>query len=295
MSARSGGNMPIMSNALGRLGVGVNCIGAFGYPQQNSVFRNLDPKCLLYSFAEPGTSTAFEFNDGKIFLAQMGTLNILGWDKIKNIIGLDVIIDLYKECDLLCIVNWSEIDASTDIWRGLLQDVLPFTGSIKPIAFFDLSDCSKRSDEAITEALDLLKEFALYTNVILGLNKNEARRIYEVLYDSETNKDPGHPGDMIFKKLNVEVLLLHSSRDSVAISHESTFAGNSFFTNNPAISTGAGDNFNAGFCAARLLQLDLDSSLIFANAVAGAYIRTGISPRLQDVIDFLQKEKYLGK
>ena len=52
----------------------------------------------------------------------MGSLNTLGWDKIKNIIGIDTLINLYKESDLLCIVNWSEIDASSDIWKGILKD-----------------------------------------------------------------------------------------------------------------------------------------------------------------------------
>ena len=33
ISSRRGGNMPITANALGRLGIRVNCIGALGYPQ----------------------------------------------------------------------------------------------------------------------------------------------------------------------------------------------------------------------------------------------------------------------
>src|SRR4051812_34523665 len=32
LNTKLGGNMPITSNALGNLGVHVNCIGAFGYP-----------------------------------------------------------------------------------------------------------------------------------------------------------------------------------------------------------------------------------------------------------------------
>ncbi len=118
-----GGNMPIMANTLGMLGVQVNCVGALGFPQTHSVFKHLSSNCHVYSFADPGLATAFEFNDGKIIFSQMGTLNSLGWNTIKEIIGIETLINLYRQSDLVCVLNWSEIDTSSDIWRGLLQDV----------------------------------------------------------------------------------------------------------------------------------------------------------------------------
>ena len=288
-----GGNMPITANALGCLGMNVNCVGALGYPQTHTVFKNFPSNCRFYSFADPGTSTAFEFNDGKIMLAQMGSLNTLGWDKIKNIIGIDTLINLYRESDLLCIVNWSEIDASSDIWKGILKDV--FSQYAKPgkkqISFFDLSDCSKRTSALISEALLLLKEFGQYTKVALSLNKNETRYIYKVIYNKDPGDDLSFMGERIFQKLKIDILLLHSSKEAVAFNNEGRFACATFFINNPIISTGAGDNFNAGFCAAQLLKLDLESSVVFANSVAGFYVKTAISPQLADAINFLEETK----
>ena len=46
-SSKLGGNMPIMANALGRLGIAVNCIGALGYPQIHPVFKQLSSNCHL--------------------------------------------------------------------------------------------------------------------------------------------------------------------------------------------------------------------------------------------------------
>jgi len=196
----------------------VNCIGALGYPQMHPVFSKFSSNCRLYSFAEPGTSTAIEFNDGKIMLYQMGPQNNMGWDKIKEIIGIDTLVELYKESDLLCLVNWSEIDASADIWKGLLKDVLPklTIQREKKLALFDLSDCSKRSNEAIEEAFDLLEEFAQHTKLILSLNKNEAQWIYRVMYKN-SEKDLEELGIKIFDKLKPEILLLHSSKQTIAI------------------------------------------------------------------------------
>ena len=285
--------MPITANALGRLGMNVNCIGALGYPQTHIVFKNFPSNCRFYSFADPGTATALEFNDGKIMFAQMGSLNTLGWDEIKNIIGIDILINLYKESDLLCMVNWSEIDASSDIWKGIIKDVFPrYTKpGEKQVAFFDLSDCSKRSNESVSEALTLIKEFGKYTKVGLGLNKNEARYIYQLMHNKEPGEDLAFLGERIFEKLRIDILLLHSPKEAFVFNDKGEFTCKSFFVNNPIMSTGAGDNFNAGFRTAQLLKLDLESALIFANSVAGFYIKTGLSPQLADVIKFLEESK----
>ena len=287
-NSKLGGNMPIMANALGQLGVAVNCIGALGYPQIHPVFNNFSSTCHLYSFADPGTTTAFEFDDGKIMMAHMAELNSLGWDQLKTKIDIDTLLSLYKQSDLLCLLNWSEIDASTDIWKGLLKDVLPQYVHKDQIAFFDLSDCSKRTNESITEALHLLREFAKHTKVILSLNKNEAGIIYKTLFATKPEKDLSDTGRDIFEKAGIHTLVLHSAKEVAAFTGTETVLARSFFVSDPKISTGAGDNFNAGFCTAQLLKLDLESSTIFANAVSGYYVRTGTSAQLPAVIHFLE-------
>lgn len=289
ISSRPGGNMPITAKALGRLGLRVNCIGALGYPQIHPVFNNFSSNCRLYSFAEPGTSTAIEFKDGKIMLAQMGVQNTMSWDKIKEIIGIDTLAELYKESDLLCFVNWSEIDASADIWKGVLKDLYSKNTSLrkKQFTLFDLSDCSKRSNEEISEAVALLKEFAQHTNLLLSLNKNEAQLVYRALY-RKPGKGMKEIGIKIFEKLEPEILLLHSSKQSFAFNQEEIFQQKSFFIKDPQISTGAGDNFNAGFAAAQLLKLDPGQSLLFANIVAALYVKTGKTPELPDLVAYLE-------
>jgi hypothetical protein len=288
-----GGNMPIMGHALGTLGARVNCIGALGYPQINSVFNTMSSNCQLYTFAEPGTCTAFEFDDGKIMFAQMGDLNSFGWKNLKDTIGIDVLKKLYGSSDLLGIVNWSEIDVSSDIWRGLLTDVFPLSPAplTKPITFFDLADCSKRSVDAITEALNLIQTFARHTRVTLGLNKNETICIHKILFPGSTEKEIIDMGAAIFEKMDINLLLLHAPKYAMAIDREGTYHLDTFYISHPKLSTGAGDHFNAGFSAARLLNANVRSSLILANAVSAIYVKTGVSPRLKDVSNFLLAHK----
>lgn len=60
-----------------------------------------------------------------------------------------------------------------------------------------------------------------------------------------------------------------------------------FFCKEPTILTGGGDNFNAGYCFSRICDFDLFQSLVVANAVSGYYVRTGISPDVDKLIEFL--------
>jgi hypothetical protein len=52
--------------------------------------------------------------------------------------------------------------------------------------------------------------------------------------------------------------------------------------------TGGGDNFNAGYCFARLNGFDLFESLMVANAVSGYYVKFGNSPDVDNFIGFLR-------
>lgn len=290
INTKLGGNMPITSNALGNLGVHVNCIGAFGYPQVRPIFNTLSPNCNLYSFTEPGIATAYEFKDGKIIFGEAKALNTVGWNELKDIVGIENIIELFKESDLFCLLNWSEIDTSTNIWKGILNEVLPaYKKENKQTIFVDLSDCSKRSNEVILEMISLLQAFSKCTKVILSLNRNESRMIYKVLFNEDASNDFKTICTRLFEKLGIDMLVFHSSETSYVFTKNNCVAGESFFIKDPLFSTGAGDNFNAGFITAQLLELDAEDAITLANAVAAQYIQTGTSPGITNTISFLEK------
>lgn len=290
LQEKIGGNMPITSLALQKLGVNVTCIGALGYPAINPLFKELTTQCECYSLAEPGTATALEFDDGKIILSQMKQLNELNWDFIKTTIGIDKLISIYNESDAYAILNWSEIAAATNIWHGLVKDVLPHCSKKNNMAFFDLCDCSQRSSKDIKEMLSLLDAFSKHCKVILSLNKNESRRIYEVLFNEAYNGYLEDIGTHIQKALQLEILILHTAAFSIGFTKDNNYKADTFFIEQPILLTGAGDNFNAGFITASLLDLSLHHRLVFANAVASLYMRNGNSTQIQQVINFLTEQ-----
>jgi sugar/nucleoside kinase (ribokinase family) len=287
-TTKIGGNMPIMSNAMALLGTKVNCIGAFGYPHLHEQFKSLPPSCNLLSFAQPGTATALEFGDGKIMMADMAALHKTGWEEIKARIPLATMINLYASSDMFALLNWSEIDASSGIWKGIIKDVLIAYDSKTQFAFFDLSDCSKRTEESIQEMLALINDFAKRTRVILSLNRNEAGIVYKILSGKTGDFDISEQAAGIFDHMKIETVIIHTSKEVIAISGQGRFSLSTFFAAQPLLSTGAGDNFNAGFCTAMLLELDMESALIVANATSGYYVRNGKSGQLNDIVELLE-------
>ena len=178
---------------------------------------------------------------------------------------------------------------STDVWKGILQDVLPNL-ELSQSVFIDLSDCSQRSDESILEALYLIRQIARNRRVTLGLNRNEANRLYETLYKKKSKKELEPIGEKLFSKLDAHVLVIHSSAEAIALDSKGIHRSETFFIENPAILTGAGDNFNAGFCTGQLLDLDTSHSLILGHAVAADFIQKGTSPHLFDVSRLLYEQ-----
>jgi len=288
VSVKLGGNNPIMSNALGTLGASVNCIGALGQDYAHPVFKKLATVCNLYSFGDPGTATALEFQNGKMIFSQMGSLNEMGWEKVKEKIGIDILKSLYHSSDVFAILNWSEIETSTEIWKGMLKDVIqPDHGTDKSI-FFDLSDCSSRTESDIKEMLDLLNKFSSHASVTLGLNLNEAQTLNRFLNNEKADHSHSALAENIYKKLTIETLILHSAKEAVAINKNGIYSNQSYFIESPKISTGAGDNFNAGFIAAQLLHCDPGTCLLLGHAVSALYVQNGESPGIEKLIEFLE-------
>jgi hypothetical protein len=281
-----GGNVAIMANAIAQFGVKTNCIGAFGYPDIDPVFSGMHANSSLFSFANPGTTSALEFSDGKIMLAQMTDLNQATWELIKERIGLEQIIKIIDNSEMISLLNWSEVHHTNEIWEGLLQEVLPFINpKNRKKAFFDLSDCSKHSSRKIRKALELIQSFSSWCDVTLSLNKNEAALVHQSI-EPLTGDNLEVSGYRIFGFLNIDTLVIHTAARSMAWRNSDLYQSDAFAVENPEISTGAGDNFNAGFCIGQLLELETDQSLMLANLLAACYMRNGQSPGLSELEGF---------
>ena len=282
--------MVITGNALGNLGIRVECVGTFGYPGILPVFRTMSANCTLHTIADTITATALEFNNSKVIMFDPGPYNNLTWEGIKDIIGVEKIKEMLSGKQLISFVNWSEIENSSQIWEGVLDDILPGLeqGETKPFFFTDFSDCSRKSKSEIQYAIDLLGRFRKYFKVVISLNQNEAALVARALDLGENIPDEEFVRGLS-GACNTDILVVHRTNDALAYDGVKSEKCETFFCKEPMILTGGGDNFNAGFCFAMLNDFNLFQSLLVANAVAGSYVNTGLSPSVINLIEFLQK------
>jgi len=286
-----GGNGPIMANALAGFGLRVTYLGSLGYPQLHPIFADFSRRAEVHSIADAAHTDALEFDDGKVMLGKILSLNDINWANIQSRFGRDKFAAHLAGADLVGFVNWTMIPAMSAIWESVLTEICPALNGKRRAMFFDLADPEKRNPTDIRRALDLVLEYQKYFNVILGLNEKEACEIGEVL--GLNARDRSRDGlaalaAAIQKRLPIETIVVHPVAFALAASRGAVVIADGPFTPKPLITTGAGDHFNSGFCLGKLLGLENEFCLLTGVAASGHYVRTAKSPSVGDLANLLQ-------
>lgn len=288
-----GGNMAIYSNALGRLGVTMHCIGSFGNPI-GDVFSDMDPHCTCYGICEPGFCQALEFDDGKIMLASMEKLCQITWNRLETQIGQDALLQWTAQDHVIALLNWSELAGSTALFRTFYQKLLEQQPMDKhKYLFVDISDASRRQMADIQEVLPLFRQFSKRRAVVLSVNENECRLLGKAagIFCADLEEQ----ARQLREQAGVDYLVLHLMDRAMAFTSAGTAIRPGYYVERPLFSTGGGDNFNAGFTFGLLSGLSVEDCLSLGNAVSGYYVRQGESPDLEQVIQFLDSQQKEGR
>src|SRR5688572_3604607 len=287
-----GGNGPIMANALASIGMDVTYIGNLGYPTIHPVFEDFAKKAKVISIADPGHTDALEFDDGKLMFGKHESLGDINWDNLVSRVGREQLKHLMSGAQLIGMVNWTMLPHMSRIWAKLLDEVIPNSERHSRKLFIDLADPEKRTAADIMEALKLLSRFQDQVDVILGLNLKESLEIADVLgLPGRTDADAAIEDNAraIREKLNLACVVVHPRRGAAAATETESARFDGPFVQQPKISTGAGDHFNAGFCLGRILGFSLLESLCTGCATSGYYVRTAESPSARKLSEFVAK------
>jgi len=289
-----GGNAPIMAHALASLGVSNYCLGNFGAPEIHPLFEQIHPKSKLISLGLPAETNALEFDDGKLILSEVTPFQPINWNYVKEKIGLPNLVQYCNSAKFIALVDWCNLPLATDVWRGIGQELLPQLEASARHFFFDLADPTKKSQAAIEEVLEVIGSFALYGTVTLGLNENEARRLataIELQIGKTTGTELTDVCSFIYKHTNLTNLLVHPLNRSIIVSPQGIQVIPGRLVTKPRISTGGGDNLNAGFCFGQLAGYSLETSALLGMATSGAYVQNGKSPNRSELISYLKNWK----
>ena len=298
-----GGNGPIMANAMAAAGFGVTYIGALGTPQVDPVFRELTERATVYSVLANGATDALEFNDGKLLLGKYDHLAEMTYERICEHVGEAQFTELVGRSRLIGAVNWTMLTRLETIWDALTDRVLPAAARRSngndegpPYVFADLCDPQKRTESDLKQALASLGRLNHEARVVLGLNLKESTHIAEAMNVAVTPDDEADlavRAQRLREALDLNCVVVHSRRAAGAAvqnDNDSTQQQSAAFVGpfvyKPYLSTGAGDNFNAGFCLGLLAGLPLEQALCAGTATSGYYVRQGASPTLAELAEF---------
>lgn len=286
-----GGNGPIMANALLAAGTRLTYVGALGRPAVHPVFADFASRAEVISLCDPAHTTAVEFQDGKLMLGLLRSLDTITLETIEAVMGAENFRAKLAAADLVAMVNWTMIPNMTAILRSLAEEVLPALPAREGrIFFFDLADPEKRSREDLLEVLEIMGLFGAFGKVTLGLNLKEAQRVYDELGFSargEAEDDLRAIAADIREKLGLACVVVHPRESAACATPEGTFWVPGPYTDEPLITTGAGDHFNAGFTQGQMLGLEPEACLALGVCTSGHYVRTAKSPSLDDLEKFL--------
>ncbi|TVQ33848.1 MAG: carbohydrate kinase family protein [Phycisphaeraceae bacterium] len=299
---KAGGNGVLMASGLAALGAPVTYFGNLGGSQGSKslhpVFESFAGACRrVYNLGPAGFTDAVEFNDGKLMLGKLESLEGVTWEAaLEAAGGVESMRELVSKARIIATGNWTMLEGMDEIWRGLTEDVLAKLddGPEARHVFVDLADPAKRSDADLEAAAARLGAMNTRARVTLGLNMAESVRMAKIVGAERHEGD--EPDDAALEtsaaslreKIRLRAVVIHHQRGASAAEDDGSASMLGPYTRNPKLSTGAGDHFNAGFTFSAAHGLPLEERLAAAVGVSGFYVRRGEAPKLDELIEFLR-------
>lgn len=299
---RFGGNGPLMAGALGRVGAKVTYVGAVGSEGNpralHPIYEGFAGVCeRVYPVAPPAHTDALEFDDGKIMLGRPKNVQSIDWRSLAKDLGREQMIAAFRESALIGIVNWVMMPGVESIWEGLRTEVFAGGRARSCRVFLDLADPTRRADADVLGAVRRIADLEKAVPVTLGLNLSEAQRVAAVLGLGVLRVDSGpelarsvrEGAGAIRERTGIDCVVIHPREGAGAADAKGGVAWfDGPFVENPKLSTGAGDHFNAGFALGQLLGMKLEGCLATGCAMSGAYVRDALSPGAERLAAFLR-------
>jgi len=286
-----GGNGPIMAGALAASGLPVEYIGPLGEPQIDTAYVDFAKKVRVHSIGQPAATHAMEFNDGKIMLAVIQGYDDVHAERLMVVPGLDRMVGLLRGSRLVGLLNWTCLPHMNGILDLHTRELLPRVGEDRDrIIFFDLADPAKHSSEAVAGVLKRISGFERFGRAVLGLNQSEACQATRALGLAEPSGERQSLMEcaiQLREKLGISIVMIHPREFAVAASSTEAVCVDGPVYANPLVTTGAGDHLNAGFCLALLLDFQLEQCARLGVMFSGYYVRSGNSPSIPDIIDYI--------
>src|SRR3569833_1070657 len=103
------------------------------------------------------------------------------WSLVKSNQLIADLRELFRHCRTIAFDDWANVAGSSDLWDGLLSDVIrPLQKNDLDFIFY-LGDPGRRLSFEVDEILDIISEFSKHGCVSFCLDENEAVKLWMVL------------------------------------------------------------------------------------------------------------------
>ena len=271
--------------AAGRLGGNLTLLGMFGIEEIDPVFSEFMENYNTISVGDPAVSMIYEFTDGKIFYGGTSPRKPTQrtWEQLVGAMGLDGLRSAFADADVVGFGYYGNKVYFDDIIKNLYENFL-IDGRCTRL-FFDFGNIQHSSKEQLISTFELLTPYNIKVPITLSLNEHEGKVLFS-FYGRDFTWDTPLPGveeDIAYvrEQVNWDEIIIHTPFFAVGASaSEGTALVKQRRAAETVITTGAGDNFNGGYLSTHVQKgkLNLEERLFVANAVTGAYVRSGLSP-----------------
>jgi sugar/nucleoside kinase (ribokinase family) len=130
---------------------------------------------------------------------------------------------------------------------------------------------------------------------VLGVNQKESMEIGAALGMQFEPAEIEKNAVALRKALDLDAVVIHPTRNAACATEKGSAIFDGPYCENPKLTTGAGDNFNAGFCVGLLAGLEPVEMLAAGVSNSGFYVRNGKSATSKDLVNFVgQWDKRFG-
>jgi sugar/nucleoside kinase (ribokinase family) len=289
---KMGGNGTIMANAMSLLGVDLSCIGTMGSPEPHPVYAALWKRAHAVSLGNPARTEALEFDDGKLITSKLEALNEVTWERIIECYPLRELIKGIDDCILFAPMNWTMLPHMGDILGHLALIVVPeLSRDRKRYLYVDFADPEKRPATDLARTINTLTKFTRAFQVVVGANSKELSLICAACgAPAGDDLQDADRARWLINNTGFAMVVVHAREHAMCVRRGGeTSEADALFTPEPMISTGAGDNFNAGFCYGLMSGMPDEACLAMGCAVSGYYVRNAKSPDRYELEAFLRE------
>jgi hypothetical protein len=278
---RAGGHVCHLGRAYDTLGYDPTLVGTLGDPVQ-PFFEERFGHLSLHSLGEPGKTQAVEFNDGKLLLTESGDIENLDWEWLLDRVGRDTLAAALDGAQVLGIGYWAMVVGLPEILDGLREQVWPTLADPPEWTIVDPADIRRLASEDIDAVAEATERFATVTDLTLSANGVETRALAEAV-SGQAGEETTENARRLFESLDVARVVSHGARQSCCVSADGTTTVSVEPVDEPALTTGAGDHFNAGFSLGLCVGLSESAALVTGNALARRFVATGQTPDYEEL------------